>query len=518
MTLEINTTRGIAAQILRHRSFTFQEFCMAGDNEVYFDLPIGLKNGERRIHKTTLESLYNRWEKGPKQQKIIQKMNVRVFDENTRTFTNSHIKEVFKTGVKEIFEIELENGKKIKCTKEHKVLTQRGFLSLEDAVGLKRNGNTATISENVFIGCNGIPVHQDYDWLKTAKERCIKNLVGVVGIAEEAGVSYHTIRKWLKIHKLTFSKKEVAQCFSAWNKGVYGYNTKPHTKQTKEKMRQKAKRGKESNFWRGGTTTERKAIQADINKFRLTILKDYDNCCGLCGTKINGRFDLHHIIPVSINESLAREYTNLMPVHPICHRKHHNTNGDMKRWREKSTGNALTVNWAKIKKVKYLGEQMTYDLEINHYSHNYIANGIVVHNSQRYADTKLLSESQEIPDIRRQDTKNRQNSIDDFSDYVKLDLQGLIAEHFDRGQKLYNYLLEKGVAKESARFVLSLSTKTRIYMTGNCRSWITYIALREKNGTQLEHKEVAKACKAIFVECFPTIANALGGLETDWVI
>jgi thymidylate synthase (FAD) len=136
--------------------------------------------------------------------------------------------------------------------------------------------------------------------------------------------------------------------------------------------------------------------------------------------------------------------------------------------------------------------------------------------SQRYADTKLLSESPEIPDLRRQDTKNRQNSIDDFGDYIKLEMQGQIAQYFDEGQKLYNRLLEKGVARESARFVLPLATKTRIYMSGSCRSWIHYIMLREKNGTQLEHSILAKECKKIFCEQFPDVADALGGFDNEW--
>ena len=137
--------------------------------------------------------------------------------------------------------------------------------------------------------------------------------------------------------------------------------------------------------------------------------------------------------------------------------------------------------------------------------------------SQRYADTSLLTDHIPIPDLRRQDTKNRQNSIDDIPGYLKLKLQGEIAEHFHAANALYKRLLDAGVAKESARFVLPLATPTRIYMSGSCRSWITYIALREKSGTQKEHMDIAKACKAVFAEQFPICYEALGG-ESDWVI
>jgi len=132
--------------------------------------------------------------------------------------------------------------------------------------------------------------------------------------------------------------------------------------------------------------------------------------------------------------------------------------------------------------------------------------------SQRYADTNLLSEHIPIPDLRRQDTTNRQNSIEDISEYVKLKLQGEISGHFIASKNLYNRLLEAGVAKECARFVLPLATPTRIYMTGSCRSWVHYIQLREKNGTQKEHMDIALECKKIFIEQFPSVSEAL-----EWV-
>lgn len=333
MTLEINTTRAIAAQILRHRSFTFQEFCMAGSTNVYFDSTHSID--DNTSYTTTLEQLYNEWSKVVESQEEIKSRYVRVFDEETRSFTNAHIKEVFKTGLKPIFEVTLENDKVIRCTKEHKVLTQDGFVSLEAHFGLSLDDNKAVITRNDYIGCTGLIIN--------------------------------------------------------------------------------------------------------------------------------------------------------------------------------------SVDWSKVKSVKYLGPQMTYDLEIDHKSHNYVADGVVVHNSQRYMDTSVLSDSPIIPDLRRQDTQNRQNSIDDLGDYVKLNLQTQISNYFEQGQRLYNNLLEQGIAKECARFILPLATPTRIYMTGNVRSWITYIALREKNGTQKEHMDIAKGCKEIFAEQFPTCYEALGG-DNQWEI
>ena len=132
--------------------------------------------------------------------------------------------------------------------------------------------------------------------------------------------------------------------------------------------------------------------------------------------------------------------------------------------------------------------------------------------SQRYADSSLLADYIPVPDLRRQDNKNRQNSIDDIADYEKLTLQSKIQEHFAHSMRLYKELLSHGVAKECARFVLPLATPTRIYMSGSCRSWIHYINLRSANGTQKEHMDIALECKKVFAEQFPTVAEAL-----EWV-
>ena len=136
--------------------------------------------------------------------------------------------------------------------------------------------------------------------------------------------------------------------------------------------------------------------------------------------------------------------------------------------------------------------------------------------SQRYADASLLGEEIPMFDLRSQDNQNRQNSIDNISDGTKRYWTARIRDHFRTSLSLYEQMLEEGIAKECARFILPLATPTRLYMSGTVRSWIHYISLREKNGTQKEHMDIAKACKKIFCEQFPTVAEALGGIEKDW--
>ena len=132
--------------------------------------------------------------------------------------------------------------------------------------------------------------------------------------------------------------------------------------------------------------------------------------------------------------------------------------------------------------------------------------------SQRYADSRQLGEIP-IPQLRRQDNKNRQNSISDLSEELINLFNKKIKQQFNLNKKLYEEMLEAGIAKECARFVLPLATPPRIYMTGSCRSWIHYINLRTGHGTQKEHMNIAKECKNIFSKEYPLVSSALNWMN-----
>ena len=132
--------------------------------------------------------------------------------------------------------------------------------------------------------------------------------------------------------------------------------------------------------------------------------------------------------------------------------------------------------------------------------------------SQRYADSSLLMDKIPLPALRRQDDKNRQNSIDDLDPFDVQNLELQMQTLFDSSMALYQQMLGRGVAKECARFVLPLAVPTKIYMTGSVRSWIHYIDLRSANGTQKEHMDLALSAKEIFIEQFPAVAEAM-----EWI-
>ena len=125
--------------------------------------------------------------------------------------------------------------------------------------------------------------------------------------------------------------------------------------------------------------------------------------------------------------------------------------------------------------------------------------------SQRYA----VATEFELPHLRRQDVVNRQNSIDDMPQSVNENFGSDIANHFCEGMKLYERMLEAGVAKECARAVLPMNTKTRLYMSGTIRSWLHYIDLRSWHGTQWEHTQIALNVMEILREQIPTVTEAM---------
>ena len=131
--------------------------------------------------------------------------------------------------------------------------------------------------------------------------------------------------------------------------------------------------------------------------------------------------------------------------------------------------------------------------------------------SQRYAASTALGDI-DLPELRKQDLKNRQNSTDDLDPKMVEKFEKQMITLFSSSKALYEQMLSQGVAKECARMVLPLATPTRIYMTGSCRSWVHYINLRSAHGTQKEHMDIAEACKKVFTEQFPAVSEAL-----EWV-
>ena len=120
--------------------------------------------------------------------------------------------------------------------------------------------------------------------------------------------------------------------------------------------------------------------------------------------------------------------------------------------------------------------------------------------SQRYAE---VTEIPELPNLRRQDLKNRQNSIDDLPQSEIKEFHLGVEQLYQQSLYLYNQMIQAGVAKECAREVLPMASRTHLYMHGNLRSWLHYYDLRSDQGTQLEHREIAEGVGQLIEQCFP---------------
>jgi thymidylate synthase (FAD) len=491
MCVEITTTRDIGRQLLRHRSFYFQEFCVAEGTLVT------LVDASGNSKKRPIEKLYE-YQHDPRVQAIWDR-GIRVYDEGSKTFVRAKLKEVFKTGVKPCFKVTLEDGKTITCTEEHRFFTQDGFARLAD------------LSTGARVAVNGQEAYRSLDWLREAKVRHLRPGAGVGAIAEEAGVAYDTIRKWLKVHRLQFTKKENAIIAGGiWNKGLPseqqpGYG-RMVSAETREKMRQSSRQGAASNLYIDGRSKAypfRLQVAHWQLKHKYAVSLKHGHQCAQCGS--TGELDLDHIIPVSQDRTRAFDVDNLQVLCQPCHRA--------KTTRE-TTQAVQTVRWKQIVSIEPVGERMTYDLEVDHDSHNYIANGIVTHNSQRYADVTQLP-SAGYREARMQDPNNRQNSIPTEERYMHKWWAEMQRGVETIAHEVYERALARGLAKEVARAVLPEGlTATKMYMKGSVRSWIHFCQLRMSNGTQRETQMIAEQCYELLRREYPSVVEALTEAQT----
>ena len=445
--VEIETTRAISPQILRHRSFSFQEFCLAGNARITVSTETGA------VQRLPIEELYSKWNKNS-----FRARYARSYDPEMERFISAPILSVYQSGEKPVYQYTIKTSdsyKTIDCTQEHRILTkEKGFVPFKEAY-----------DQGLSVALNGketFPLpYQNPDVLRE------NAWMGSTAFAEAYGIKDVTARKWFRKHGIVPAKP---------NNAASSNICIPFE-------------AKKSSFMKWA---------------RSTLLKQSCEHCGHNGSM--SRLELSHIIAHDNNERLCFDETNLQTLCASCHRKYDiNTQGKQYGW---TLG--MTAKWGRITAEKYLGIQMTYDIEMDHPTHNFVANGIVVHNSQRYADTSELG-SAVIPHLRRQDHKNRQNSIDDLSSESIANYYRRISKLYEDAEHLYREMVSSGVAKECARSILPLSTQTRLFMNGTIRSWIHYLQLRESNGTQLEHREIALAIKKIFCAEFPVIGEAVFG-------
>ncbi|GAC1398182.1 MAG: hypothetical protein NVSMB56_13130 [Pyrinomonadaceae bacterium] len=459
----------VARQWFRHRMG-----CLSGDTLLHFDLPSAVSSTKRQLHKTSIGKFHELWHRGsshttrkrkplflerveaeklysvpelaklverrpedlrnlirksvlqaqrsetsaPTQSQIfvlgsawheyairnytarvpmrerLKKMQLRMCNEATGEIEYTHVADIWQSGVKQVYRVTLENGYQIRMTEDHRCLTEKGWLTLGQATKLRRAANDSVIwsIDAPALAVNGVAAYQDATWL--AKQR--SDGLNVAQIADRAGASTHTIRKYLARFNLQYT---------------------PHL------------------FWR------------------------------------------------------------------------QNQKQPMPETKPRPTQTRLLRTFSRIARIEYVGEEMTYDLEVTGLYHNFVANGFIVHNSYNEISYRYVEVEDEfyVPlELRAQDTKNKQASFaGGFTDEKQTQGRALMDEAYRAAYAKYEELLALGVARELARIVLPVSIYTQFYVAYNARSLMNFVRLRSSAGAQFEIKQYAEAMNRIFKAKMP---------------
>jgi thymidylate synthase (FAD) len=473
------------------------------------------RNAVRRI-------LSEGWSPYRSSRKRVQNMRLRVLNEEAGEFQSGHIVDILDKGVQPVYRVTLADGKEITMTENHRVLTSKGWATLREAVGLVGSAEQAFMTKQAAFMTNGRPLYQDREWVARLRRKG----AGVQEIADAAGCSYHTVRAWLKRHDLRFTTTETnfPKGHRPWNKDVKGYKIDRRWTEAQKEAIRRARSGPRSNFWRGGVSTDRQSIARWTTEQAPKVHAQYDYTCQApgCGQR-GGKLHAHHIIPVWMDESVAYDIGNLITVCDGCHRAVHKslaTELDFAAQLEGFIGKVKDIeipatNYRRlgphpvhVVSVEYVGLEQTYDLCVEGPWHNFVANGMVVHNSfnEESARYHQLEGDFYVPDraaVRSQVGKPGAYKFEPVAE----DLAGETIDTFRRVYKElyaeYLGLVEKGVAKELARSLLPFGIFTQFYWTLNARSLMNFLSLRNAEPAQYEIRVYAEAVERLFAEKMP---------------
>ena len=530
----------VMQQARTHRiGVSFDVQCLSGDSEITF---ITSSGGLRKIKISELYDLWANGEKVIRERKIrgrkgeppgtyrrdckkrLRKMKLRVLNEETGIFEIGNIKEVFDQGLQPVYRLTLEDGRKLDCTKNHRLLTEKGWQTMGEALDLETN-NMEVISYNqdCYLMTNGVIVgeglYRDRTWLGeqlsaglTARE-----------MAQKAGCSIEAIKKWVYLYGLKLNKcKSGAK--NPWNKGLRGaYQldlTPEHRQQRRERSKNFTRRGEDSNFWKGGITKERVLIGAWTRTVAPQIHEKFNFTCQSCGVR-GGSLHAHHLLPVYSHPEQAYDRENLVTVCKNCHQQVHNQGMELEfaqnfvpivalPEKPKPKGRKLKAHPIKVVQVRYLGLQKTYDLEVDGEWHNFVANGVVVHNSFRYTSNQFLEVAEGKKDI--EDVfylrpvgyyADRQGKKYYYSPEKRAaDLQWCLD-----AARQYKIDFDSGMSEEHIRGKMPFDYRQHFVVSFNLRSLMHFLDLRAKKDAQLEIQKLCDLMVPHFQDWAPEIAS-----------
>ena len=517
--------------------------------------------------------------------KRLRKMRLRVLNEDSGFFEVSHLKSVMCSGKQPVYRMTLADGKTLDCTTNHRLFTSEGWQRMGDAVGLVTGADhkVLAMTKRCEVMCNGLlrpeALYTHESWLEaqannglnataiaticevspatirywakrheiklpSGRHKGLKVVVGngqyrnktwlsaqlakghnVEQMALSAKCSIETIKKWVYHHDLKLNKRAPG-AQEPWNKEVQGYSLNLSEEQKhlrRENSKRHTRRGADSNFWKGGTSSERMLIGAWTRQIAPQVHKKFDYICQNCSRQ-GGKLQAHHLVPVFANPALSYEFDNLVSICKDCHTEIHSQNNEAKfsenfqpitqpyQWAKKSkpVGRRLAAHPVEVSKIEFLGFQTTYDLEVEDPWHNFVANGVVVHNSFRYTGSRILDVANGKVDV--EDVfylrpvgayTDRQGKKYDYTEALrKEDLDWCI-----RGAQRYKARIEQGFSEEHARGLIPFDVRQHWIVSANARSLMHLLDLRWKADAQLEAQKLCEAIWPHFKAWVPAVAE-----------
>jgi thymidylate synthase (FAD) len=460
----------------------------------------------------------------------LQRMKLRSCDERTGEIIHTNVVDVWESGVKPVFRVTLANGKSLKMSKDHRCLTRDGWKTLEQATGLtvSASGGVSWRESSPDFAVNGVPAYRDADWLRGRRAEGLD----IAQIAESAGTSYHTIRRYLKKFGLSYSPSEKARLSGLVQRG--SRRTSATQRGRGEKWRQNvraARSGPASNFWKGGITPERANIGRWTSDQAQRVHAKFGFACAICRQKTN--LHAHHVDPVWHNPARARDIDNLMSLCSPCHDRLHADNLELSLLKEVDEGAVLTDFWvgrdrqprpvskqrprsmklartySKVAKIELVGEEMTYDIEVAGPYHNFVADGFIVHNSVneysgRYSLMPMLFYT---PSAEQLQTQSRTNNQGRSGTPVSPEAYAESVQRWNEIRRLsreaYEQMTAADMARELARIDLPLSTYTQWYWKIDLHNFLHFLKLRVDRHAQWEIQEYGRVLAGMLKRVAP---------------
>lgn len=439
-------SRSLTHELVRHRAGF--AYCLDGEAEVYSPRrEHGRLNG---VQKRPVSALFN-MQATPHGRSRLKLLRLRCYDESRGVFTTEAIRSVVFSGIKPMFKVTLEDGKTITCTKEHRLLTPGGWSSLSDIVGglsVSAGGFAMYSRLDVALLTNGEVAYKNREWLE---QRYCQDGLSQADIADLCGVAPHCIRSWVRRHRLQKPLGSWSQGKKPWNKGLR-YTAVWHRSDEDRTQIAQRRRGAGNHRWREGVTRLSQQLRADV-----------DNLATVCERRHEDKLNGHELEYV---EHFGRSLTEI----PAGRRK------------PQGHANPLLARKRRIIAVEYMGLRPAYDIEMDGEHKNFVANGIVTHNSQvsqRYVNVVRFVERPEF-----QGDSALHAAFEDRIDTVVrqyAELTEVLRGRRAAGGGAFAALGprdQRKAVQQTARALLPNETEAPIVVTGNVRAWRHVIAMR----------------------------------------